>query len=56
MFYMCEKLETVTIPASVTEIGGEAFAGANKEVVLRVKPGSYAQTFAEEKGLKYENY
>lgn len=45
-------LGEMTIPASCIFIGDNAF---NKEVKLKVTPGSYAETWAQENGYEYDN-
>lgn len=54
-FYRCDALAEIDIPASVTAIGSNAFARGNSAVPLTVygTEGSYAQTFAEEKGFAF---
>ncbi|MCM1186978.1 MAG: leucine-rich repeat domain-containing protein [Lachnoclostridium sp.] len=59
-FDYCDKLSSVTIPASVTEIGEKAFAKSafadkDLELVLTVEPGSYAETYAKENNITYVN-
>ena len=48
------QLETITIPASVTFIADNAFSGCAK-VVISCDAGSYAETYAKENGIKYDN-
>ena len=55
-FFACPELSSVTLPASVTVIGADAFAGASAELVLWVPEGSYAQEYAAESGLSYGLY
>ncbi|MCM1101265.1 MAG: leucine-rich repeat domain-containing protein [Clostridium sp.] len=59
-FESCDSLISVTIPASVTEIGEKAFkksafADKSLELVLTVEPGSYAETYAKENNIAYVN-
>ena len=59
-FDSCDKLTSVTIPASVTEIGEKAFkksdfADKSLELVLTVEAGSYAETYAKENNISYVN-
>lgn len=51
-FGECEKLAKVVVPSSVTEITA-GFRGS-KNVTLDVASGSYAESYAEENGVKYE--
>lgn len=63
VFYNCQSLESVTIPRSVTSIGEDTFAYI-PEGEEEIKPlpnvtvhgyeGSYAQTYCEENGIKFE--
>ena len=53
-FYNCVNLEKVVIPNSVTDIGENAFGGCDK-VVISCDAGSYAETYAKENGIKYDN-
>ncbi len=61
-FYNC-PLKTVTIPESVTEIRKQAFGylenaygdvSKNTDLVMRIKKGSAAETYAVDNGLNYE--
>lgn len=54
-FIGCGKLKRVSIPASVTEIGERAFENTSAELVLYVESGSYAERYAKENGIAYEN-
>ena len=49
-FADCGKLEYVYIPASVTEIAGDAFSGSGR-VTIGCAQGSAAQAFAQANGL-----
>lgn len=49
----CFNLKTVTIPASVTEISTNAFAGACEDFTIYGYTGSIAETFANEKGIAF---
>ena len=51
-FSGCQRLETVTLPASVTSFGKDAFD--REKVTLVVEQGSYAQSYAIENGIKYQ--
>lgn len=50
-FFNCFALSSVYIPASVTNIGEDVFFGCECTVLL--DPGSYAETYCQEKGLPY---
>ncbi len=51
-FLNCENLEKLTIPATVTEIGGHAFDGCTKLTVYGYN-GSFAQSYAAEHGIPF---
>ena len=51
-FYGCHSLSRMTIPKGVNEIGYGAFEDCDA-LTLNVKRGSYAQGYAEEKGIPY---
>ena len=51
-FAQCDNLLRVTIPASVTEIGEDAFRSAD-QVVINAPYGSYAIEYAKANGIKY---
>ena len=55
VFQACVNLKEVTLPESLVEMYEGIFAGASN-VVLKVKEGSYAQSYAEQYGLNYEFY
>lgn len=52
-FVNCESLSKVVIPAAVKFIADDALDGCRR-LTCTVEEGSYAQTFCEEKGIKYE--
>ena len=52
-FENCRNLSTVTIPSTVSYIADDAFNGCTK-LTIRGKAGSYAQTYAESKGIKFK--
>ncbi|MBQ5994718.1 MAG: leucine-rich repeat protein [Clostridia bacterium] len=55
-FSECPALEVITIPASVESIADNAFTlynGVSLKKIIGYK-GSYAETFAREKGIKFE--
>lgn len=51
-FNSCHKLVDVTIPESVTNISSSAFSGSGLKTIYGVS-GSYAETFAAEKGYTF---
>lgn len=51
-FENCRNLTTITIPSTVSYIADDAFNGCSK-LTIRGKEGSYAQTYAESKGIKF---
>lgn len=53
-FYQCENLEKVVLPAGLSVIGYASFDGCAPSLCLYVKPGSYAEQFANSFGLRYE--
>ena len=52
-FSICNSLTSVIIPESVTSIGDTAFSWSNK-VVINCKEGSYAHSYAKNKGIAYK--
>ena len=52
-FYCCWNLEKIIIPQSVTSIGEKAFAQCDYLVIYGYE-GSYAQTYANSNGIKFE--
>ncbi len=52
-FSNCGNLQTITIPQSVTSIHWSAFSGSDKLVIRGIK-GSYAETFAQNRGIPFE--
>ncbi len=53
-FSNMDKLQTVTLPASVTEFSSQQVISNCPNVTLLVEKGSAAQAFAEEYGFKYK--
>lgn len=53
-FADCCQLETIYIPDSVTVIGENAFSGMNEKFILMCSFGSYAESYARKKKLKYQ--
>ena len=45
-------LEKISIPASVTEIGEDAFKNCEKLIIFAPK-GSYAEIYARENGIQF---
>jgi hypothetical protein len=52
-FVFCDSLSSVTIPRSVTSIDETAFQDSMENLTLFVYYGSYAETYARSKGIKY---
>ena len=52
-FYGCINLKRINIPPSVTYIGQNCFLGCDN-LVIYVTPGSYAEQYCIDNGLKYE--
>ena len=52
-FWACYDLLDLTVPASVTEIGDDAFTVTNPLFVLHTEEGSYAQTYALEEAVLF---
>ena len=55
-FYGCDNLWSVMIPESVISIGDGAFDGCSSNLVIYGKSGSYAETYADKNGIKFEIY
>lgn len=53
-FYQCSALRRVVLPSTVSTIGKEAFEGTSSELVLRVKEGTYAYTYAIDNDFNFE--
>ncbi len=54
-FEYCESLKEVTLPASITYIHKEAFEYTSKSLTIHCPKGSYAETFAKENRINYDN-
>lgn len=54
-FHDCDFVTSVTIPDSVTSIDDYAFSSCDK-LTIRCKKGSYAESYAIENDISYENY
>ena len=54
VFSGCTALETLYIPLSVNNIDAAAFTGCSEKLVLVVERGSYAESFARQKGISFE--
>ena len=50
----CEKLNAVTIPASVTYIGPNAFDGCGDALLIRTEAGSFAAAYAQMSSFDYQ--
>ena len=51
-FENCRSLSEITVPASVMEIGNDAFNNTyNKTIIIHTVKGSAADKFAEKNGL-----
>lgn len=53
-FEGCCNLSTIYIPDSVTSIGDDAFDGVNEKFIMMCSFGSYAESYARKKKLKYQ--
>lgn len=54
-FENCTKLKEITIPQTVMSIYENAFSGCNKLMTIKGYTGSYAETFAKNKGIDFES-
>ena len=54
-FSSCTALKVIHIPPSVTEIADTAFADCRRGLVISGSAGSYAEAFAAENGMRFEN-
>lgn len=55
VFYECENLEKVVLPAGIDYIGYASFDGCPPTLCLHVDQGSYAEQYAISFGLHYQN-
>ena len=53
-FHNCESLQSVEIPSSVEDIADNAFLGCKSLVSIRCVQGSYAESYANRKGIAVE--
>lgn len=53
-FAECESLKEIYIPESVQNIGENAFTGVNEQFILMCSFGSYAESYARRKKLKFQ--
>lgn len=53
-FAGCISLTSIYVPDSVTSIGDHTFEGVNEKFILMCSFGSYAETYARKKKLKYQ--
>ncbi|MBO5897696.1 MAG: leucine-rich repeat protein [Clostridia bacterium] len=51
-FYGCDQLVEVTLPEKLSSIGYASFDGCAPTLCLRVKSGSYAESFANSFGIR----
>ena len=56
MFADCKGLEKVLIPDSVTDIDSTAFKGCSNDLIIYGTPGSAAETFASQQGIRFQDY
>ncbi|MGN0108309.1 MAG: leucine-rich repeat protein, partial [Hominilimicola sp.] len=54
-FSYCTGLTEITVPETVTSIGVDAFYGHSENCILYVYSGSYAEQYAAENKIKYED-
>lgn len=54
-FENCTKLKEITIPQTVMSIHENAFSGCNELMTIKGYTGSYAETFAKNKGIDFES-
>ncbi|MBQ7761567.1 MAG: leucine-rich repeat domain-containing protein [Clostridia bacterium] len=52
-FFNCKNLKSVIIPSSVKAIEDNAFSGCNK-LTIKAPLGSYAEKYAQDYGIKFE--
>ena len=55
-FRGCSSLTSIIIPTSVTEIGFDSFENHSDDLVIYGYTGSYAETYAEDYGIKFVAY
>lgn len=53
-FQYCSSMTQIHIPATVTSINKYAFYGCSSLTTIYGEPGSYAETYAQENGYKFE--
>jgi len=53
-FAGCSSLDIVTIPDSINSIGDNAFEGVDEKFILQCSFGSYAESFARKRSIKYQ--
>ena len=56
VFADCKDLKKILIPESVTSIDRTAFQGCAKGLVLYGTPGSTAEAFASQQGIRFQDY
>ena len=54
-FAYCESLKDVYLPASIEKISEDAFSNVGTNVTYHVPAGSYAEAFAKQENMNYDN-
>lgn len=54
-FAYCTKLKEIYIPESVVQMSDNAFKGSYRNMVIKGKSGSYAESYAIENNIKFED-
>lgn len=53
-FAGCSSLATIYVPVSVTQIGDNSFDEVNEKFILMYSFGTYTESYARKKKLKYQ--